>query len=757
MARNEQESSHFIRTMIENDLQQGRVREVVTRFPPEPNGYLHIGHVKAIVLNFGMAEEFGGRCHLRFDDTNPVKEDLEYVEAIQRDIRWLGFDWGEHLYYASDYFERMYGWAEQLIRQGQAYVDSQTEDEIRATRGTVTEPGTPSPWRDRSPEENLDLFRRMRAGEFPDGAHVLRARIDMASPNMKMRDPLLYRIRHAHHHRTGDAWCIYPFYDYAHPLSDAIEGITHSLCTLEFENNRELYDWVLDALGFEEPRPHQTEFARLSLTHVVTSKRKLLALVQGGYVSGWDDPRMPTIAGARRRGYRPEALRAFVERVGMSRATSTVDHALLEHTVRDDLNTEAPRVLAVARPLEVVVENWPEGEVDHLDASYWPHDVPKQGSRRVPFGKRLYIERDDFEEHPPKGFHRLAPGREVRLRYAYLLTCTGVEKDDTGEIVRLRGTIDPDSRGGVAPDGRKVPGTIHWVSADHALPAELRLYGRLFRDEQPTGDPDSLDPESRVVTRGWVEPSVADDPPDQRYQFERLGYFWRDADSRPDALVFGRIVALKDSWAKVQKAPAPAPKPARAEPPPPPPPPEAHRELDAAQRRFADAWVARGVSEPDAALLAAEDALRALFLDAVAAHDAPRSIARWIVNDVQRERKERGDEPLPFGGAEIGRLAALVDDGTLTSTAAKEVFAVLAREGGDPRRIVDERGLARVADEGVLAPVVRRVVQAHPDHAARYRENPRLMGFFVGQVMKETAGKADPQLVQRLLRDQLER
>lgn len=753
MARMEPESSHFIRTMIENDLRQGRVREVVTRFPPEPNGYLHLGHVKAIVLNFGMAEEFGGRCHLRFDDTNPVKEDEEYVEAIQRDIRWLGFDWGEHLYHASDGFDQMYAFAERLVLEGKAYVDSQSEEEIRATRGTVTEPGVPSPYRDRSPEENLDLLRRMRAGEFPDGAHVLRARIDMASPNMKMRDPLLYRIRHARHHRTGDAWCIYPFYDYAHPISDALEGITHSLCTLEFENNRELYDWVLDAVGFEEPRPHQTEFARLNLNHLVMSKRKLLALVQGGYVSGWDDPRMPTIAGARRRGYRPEALRAFVERVGMSRATSTVDIGLLEHTVRDDLNTEAPRVMAVARPLEVVLENWPEGEVDILDASHWPHDVPKEGSRPVPFAKRLYIERDDFAEHPPPGFHRLAPGAEVRLRYAYLITCTAVEKDEAGEVVRLRCTVDRASRGGVAPDGRKVRGTLHWVSADHALPAELRLYGRLFRDEQPTGDPESLDPASLVVQRGFVEPSVASDPPDRRYQFERLGYFWRDPDSRPDALVFNRVVPLKDSWTKTS-APAPSPRPSRGAPPP-PPPPEAHRELDAEQRRFADAWIARGVSEADAALLATEDTLRALFLDAVAAYDAPRSVAHWIVNDVQRARKERGNEPLPFGGAEIGRLAALLDAGTVTSAAAREVFAVLARDGGDPQRIVEERGLARVADEAALAPVVRRVVDGHPDHAARYRENPRLMGFFVGQVMKETGGTADPQLVQKLLREQL--
>lgn len=755
MARTETESSHFIRTMIENDLRQGRVNEVITRFPPEPNGYLHLGHVKAIVLNFGMAEEFGGRCHLRFDDTNPLKEDEEYVEAIQRDIRWLGFDWGEHLYHASDYFERMYLLAEQLIIDGKAYVDSQTEEQIRATRGTVTEPGVPSPWRDRPAEESLDLFRRMRAGEFPDGAHVLRARIDMASPNMKMRDPLLYRIRHACHHRTGDEWCIYPFYDYAHPLSDAFEDITHSLCTLEFENNRELYDWVLDATGFEEPRPHQTEFARLNLNHMVMSKRKMLALVQGGYVSGWDDPRMPTIAGARRRGYRPEALRAFVDRVGIARAASTVDLGLLEHTVRDDLNTEAPRVLAVARPLEVLIEDWPDDRIDLLDASLWPHDVPKEGSRPVPFGKRLYIDRDDFMENPPAGFHRLAPGREVRLRYAYLITCTRVEKDEHGNVVRLHCTHDPASRGGVAPDGRKVRGTIHWVSADRAVPAELRLYGRLFRDEQPTGDPDSLDPESLVVEQGFVEPFVAEGSDDQRYQFERLGYFWQDQDSRPDALVFNRIVPLKDSWTRVRAA-EPAPERKARHAPPPPPPPSAHRELDPEQQRFADSWVARGVSEADASLLASDEVLKRLFLEAVQTHDAPRSVAHWLVNDVQRARKEREDEHLPFGGTEIGRLAALLDEGSITSAAAREVFAVLVEQGGDPRQIVEERGLKRVDDAETLEPVVRRIVEAHPDQVARYRDNPRLLGFFVGQVMKETSGKADPQLVQRLLREQLE-
>jgi glutaminyl-tRNA synthetase len=548
----------FIRAIVAADVAAGTYGgRVVTRFPPEPNGYLHIGHAKSICLNFGIAEEFGGVCHLRFDDTNPETESMEYVEAIQDAVRWLGFDWGPHLYFASDYYEQFYEFAVRLIREGKAYVDSLSEEEIRAYRGTVTEPGRESPYRNRSVAENLDLFARMRAGEFPDGAHVLRAKIDMASPNMKLRDPILYRIRHVRHYRTGDAWCIYPMYDFAHPLSDAIEGITHSLCTLEFENNRAIYDWLLDQL-FPEPRPHQYEFARLELDYTVMSKRKLLQLVEEGLVNGWDDPRLPTIAGLRRRGVTPEAIRTFAERVGVARVNSRVEYELLEHCIREDLNTRAPRVMAVLRPLKLVITNYPADRVEWLDAPYWPHDVPKEGSRPVPFTRELYIEQDDFTENPPPGYHRLAPGREVRLRHAYIVRCTDVIKDPaTGEIRAIHGTYDPTTLK-ANPSDRKVPGTIHWVSATHALPAEVRLYDRLFLKANPDDVEegktfkDYLNPNSLIVlTDARIEPAVANDPPGSRYQFERQGYFVSDmVDSRPGHLVYNRIVTLRDTWAK---------------------------------------------------------------------------------------------------------------------------------------------------------------------------------------------------------------
>ncbi len=558
----------FIREMVERDRAAGRHGgRVVTRFPPEPNGYLHIGHAKSICLNFGLALENGGVCHLRFDDTNPETEDLEFVESIQRDVRWLGFDWGRNLFFASDHFERLYDLAVELIRRGQAYVCSLNEDEIREYRGTVTEPGRNSPYRDRSVEENLDLLARMRAGEFADGAHVLRAKIDMAAPNMKMRDPLLYRIKRATHYRRGDAWSIYPMYDFAHPLSDAIEGITHSLCTLEFENNRDIYDWLVDTLveSFPDP-PRQTEFARLNLTYTLMSKRKLLELVERKLVAGWDDPRLPTLAGLRRRGFTPEALRDFCERIGVAKANSTVDVALLEHCQREDLNPRVPRVLCVLRPLKLVIENYPEDQVEELEAPFYPQDVPQEGARKVPFSRILYIERDDFAENPPKGFHRLSPGREVRLRYAYFVRCESVVKDPaTGEILEVRCTYDPATRGGSAPDGRKVPGTLHWVSAAQSLPVEVRIYDRLFRVERPdleeAGFEAVLNPRSlEALTGSRIEPGGMGKELGERLQFERQGYFFRDPiDSSPDRPVFNRIVPLRDSWApEAQKQPATA-------------------------------------------------------------------------------------------------------------------------------------------------------------------------------------------------------
>jgi glutaminyl-tRNA synthetase len=558
---------NFIREIIRDDVAHGRqAGQVVTRFPPEPNGYLHIGHAKAISVDFGAAAEFGGRCHLRFDDTNPVTEDTEYVDAIRRDIEWLGYDWGEHLYFASDYFSKLYEYAVQLIRDGKAYVDSLTSEEIREYRGNFYNKGKNSPYRDRSVEDNLDLFERMKSGEFADGEHVLRAKIDMHSTNLNLRDPPLYRIRKTPHHRTGDAWCIYPMYDYAHAVSDAIEGITHSLCSLEFEDHRPLYDWCVAQLrdrihaDFDHDRtPRQIEFARLELGYMITSKRRLRKLIEDGHVDGWDDPRMPTLAGMRRRGFTPEAIRNLCERVGVSKRDGVIDISLFEHAVREHLNAITPRVMGVLRPLEVVIENFPEGHEEVFDAPLHPED-PSYGTREVKLTRTVYIERDDFREDAPKKWFRLAPGREIRLRYACLITCTGVEKDDSGEVVRLRAKWDSNSRGGTSPDGRRVRGTSHWVSKDHAVPAEARIYDRLFSAENPLNVEegqtyiDNLNPNSLEVLSGArVEPYLASAEPGQRFQFERIGYFCVDGDSSPGGLVFNRTISLRDSWAKLEK------------------------------------------------------------------------------------------------------------------------------------------------------------------------------------------------------------
>ncbi len=549
-------ATDFIRAAVAEDTASGRFGgRVVTRFPPEPNGYLHIGHAKAISIDFGLAQEFGGRCHLRFDDTNPTKEEVEYVESIKEDIRWLGFDWGEHLYFASDYFEQLYQWAVELIKKGKAYVDDLTPDETREYRGTLTEPGKDSPYRNRSVQENLDLFARMRAGEFPDGSRTLRAKIDMASPNLNLRDPVMYRIRKTSHHRTGDRWCIYPMYDWAHGQSDSYEKVTHSLCTMEYEDHRPLYDWFLDALEIYHPR--QIEFARLNLSHTIVSKRKLLQLVNEGAVDGWDDPRMPTLSGMRRRGYTPEAIREFCERVGVAKNQNLIELALLEHCVREDLNRRAPRVMSVLRPLKLVIENYPEGKIEELEAVNNPEDAA-MGTRAVPFSRELWIEQEDFRENPPPKYFRLVPGGEVRLRYAYIVKCTGVVHDErTGEVVEVRCTYDPESRSGTS-DGRRVKGTIHWVSAQHAVPAEVRLYDTLFLVPRPDEDEDwkrHVNPNSlERLTGSVVEPSLADAAPGGHYQFERMGYFSVDPTSAPSRLVFNRTVTLRDTWAKIEKA-----------------------------------------------------------------------------------------------------------------------------------------------------------------------------------------------------------
>jgi glutaminyl-tRNA synthetase len=775
----------FIRAIVADDLRAGKFGEIVTRFPPEPNGFLHIGHAKSIVLNFGIAAETGGRCHLRFDDTNPETEDEAYVRSIVDTVRWLGYDWGEHLYFAADYFERMYRYAEFLVGRGMAYVDSSSEEEIREARGTVTEPGRPTAFRDRGVEENLELFRRMRAGEFPDGSQVLRAKIDLASPNMLLRDPILYRIRHAHHYRTGDAWCIYPLYDYAHPIEDAIEGITHSLCTLEFEINRALYDWVVD--GWQEfvkseggtPfRPRQYEFARGNVEYTITSKRKLLELVKGGHVSGWDDPRMPTIAALRRLGCPPEALRAFWEAAGVTKASQRIEMTRLEHAMRDRLNHTAPRVQCVLRPLKVVITNYPEGAAEELDAPFWPHDVPNEGSRPLPFARELFIERDDFMEDPPKGYHRLAPGREVRLRYAYFIRCDEVVRNEAGEVVELRCTYDPATRGGSAPDGRTVKGTIHWVSAAHALPCEVRLYDRLFTVPDPdTREADFrefLNPESLVVVRdARVEPGVRGDAPGSRYQFERLGYFCSDVvDSRPDALVFNRTVTLRDTWAKSAGAGSAAPAAAKPEPKKAGPreapaaggeakprpraaAAEAPRtpELEARRRRYE---AELGLSAEEAEVVTRAEEIAELFEATVGLGARPKSVASWIVNVLLLELRERGINSLAFGAADLRAVIGLVEDGTISSGAGRTVLAELAREGGDPLQIVERRGLRQVSDAGALAPAVDEVLAANAAKAEEFRGGKTgLMGFFVGQVMRRTGGSANPEVVRGLLEERL--
>ena len=763
----------FIRTIVRDDLAGGKhPGGVVTRFPPEPNGFLHIGHAKSICLNFGVAREFGGQCNLRFDDTDPAKEDTLYVEAIKDNIRWLGFDWGEGLYNASDYFEDLYRFAVQLIERGGAYVCSLSEAEIRETRGTVTEPGRESPYRGRGVAENLDLFGRMRNGEFPDGAHVLRARIDMASPNMKMRDPVIYRIRHVTHHHTGDAWPIYPMYDFAHPLSDALEGVTHSLCTLEFENNREFYDWILEQVDVPST-PRQIEFARLNLDYTVMSKRRLLELVEEKHVAGWDDPRMPTLAGLRRRGYTPDAIRNFCHSVGIAKSDNTVEMGQLEYFIRDDLNRKAPRVLAVEQPLKVVLTNYPEGRVEELEAPYYPHDVPGEGSRTLPFSRELYIERDDFLEEPPKGYHRLAPGREVRLRYAYIIRCDEVVKDpDTGAVRELRCSYDPETRSGSDKSGKKVQGTIHWVSAAQALEAELHLYDRLFSVPDPQGDPNRdyrelLNPKSLETVQGLVEPSLGSARPGDRFQFERLGYFCVDTDSAGDALVFNRIVTLRDSWLKIvqrgsgnasrrSRRPQAVPKSA-AQVPVERKSPE-HAELTPAQRSRMEHYRDRlGLVAGDAVLLASDDDLAGFFEEAVRAHDNAKSVTNWIVNELRAHLKENTLDSLPVTAAALAELVALIDGQTISGNAAKQVFAEMVAQGGRPADIVERLGLRQVVDAAQLEPVVDAVITANPDNVALYRQGKtNLLKFFVGQVLKSTQGKANPRLVNELLRAKLD-
>lgn len=779
--------SNFLEEILAADAERGTYGgRVLTRFPPEPNGYPHVGHAMSICLNFGLAEKFGGQTNVRYDDTNPETERQEYADALLDAVTWLGFD-PKAVLFTSDYFEPLYAWAVQLVQDGKAYVDSQDGEAIRQQRGTVTEPGTNSPYRDRPADESLRLLDEMRRGLHPDGAHVLRAKIDMAHPNMKMRDPLMYRIRRGvPHYRRGLDWSIYPLYDWAHGQSDAIEGVTHSLCTLEFDVNRELYDWYLDALGIAAPRNRQYEFARLNLDYTVTSKRKLLLLVNEGHVSGWDDPRMPTVAGMRRRGIRPEALRRFVERVGVSKVNGRVDLALFEHIVRDDLNALAPRVLAVARPVRLTLTNWPAGKTETREAPYWPHDVtPPEGAplaRPLSFSGQLWIDRDDVSLDPPKGWKRLAVGADIRLRHAYVIHVDEVVTDAAGEVVEVKATYYPDSAGGGADEARKARGVVQWVDAATAVPATFRLYDRLFAvpapedagreaasdDEAKAAFLATLTPHSLVETQGFVEASVAAGPTDARYQFERTGFFWQDPlDTRPDALVFNRIVTLKDGWAPVDASAqagtsaSPAPEASKrasatpsAVPARKPEPVSAADVLDGKARERFDALVAAGAGREDAAVMAQDPALVELFAAADIAGGDAKALGTLVAQDARRLRAAHPG--LRFDPREVGRVAALVAERRLSPTGAREVLEALAGGEHGVDALVAARGLAVVSDDAALRPHVDAVLAAHPEEAARFRAGEaKLIGFLTGQAMRRAGKGADARRVGELLREAL--
>ncbi len=746
------ESKDFLRTIVEEDLGSGKYKEVHTRFPPEPNGFPHIGHAKSICINFGIARDYHGLCNLRMDDTNPTTEDTKYVEALKDAVEWLGFEWDNSVRYTSDYFPELYDYAVELIKMGKAYVDSLSEDEIREYRGTVTEPGKRSKYAERSVEENLDLFERMKNGEFKDGEHVLRAKIDMSAANMKMRDPLLYRIRHAHHYRAGDKWHVYPMYDFGHCLSDYIEGITHSICTLEFENNRDIYDWVLDTLGLKSPRPYQHEFARLAINYTVMSKRKLLELVNEGKVSGWDDPRMPTIAGYRRRGYTPESIINFCDQIGIAKANSTVDVAQLEFCIRDDLNTKVPRVMCVLDPLKVTIENY-EGS-EELDAPYYPHDVPKEGSRKIPFSREIYIERDDFMENPSKGYFRLTPEQPVRLRHAYIITCKEVIKDADGNIIEIKAEYHPDSKSGSDTSGIKVKSAIQWVDAAEAKRVEVRLYDRLFKDEAPDGvediNPDSL----KVIKDALIEPAVILEKPDERFQFERQGYFYADPiDYTDEAPVFNKIVGLKDSWSKKKKTTEPTPKP------------QAKKvqidgevvPMSEAEQALFDKYTSElGLNTEVANTLARDEHLSSFYEESLSILNSPVALANIVANEVARELKQMQSSELKFNAKQISELVKMIDDETISSKIAKQVFEEMVKSGENPTQIVEAKGLVQISDPAKILPIIDEVIAKNPDNVEKFKAgNTKLLGFFVGQVLKTTGGKANPKVVNELVAEKL--
>ncbi len=738
----------FLRRVVEEDLESNKYNQIVTRFPPEPNGFPHIGHAKSISINFGIAKDYNGLCNLRMDDTNPTTEDTQYVEALKDAVEWLGFKWNGDVRYTSDYFERLYNYAIELIKMGKAYVDSTSEEEMRELRGTVTKAGKRSKYARRSVEENLDLFERMKNGEFAEGEHILRAKIDMSSPNMKMRDPLMYRIRHAHHFRAGDKWAIYPMYDFAHCLSDYIEGVTHSICTLEFENNRDIYDWVLDTLGLEPPRPYQHEFARLNINYTVMSKRKLLELVEGGYVSGWDDPRLPTIAGYKRRGYTPESILNFCNSIGVAKANSMVDVAQLEFAIRDDLNSKVPRVMSVLDPLKITITNY-EG-IEEIDAPYYPHDVPKEGTRKLPFSKEIYIDRSDFSENPEKGYFRLTPNQPVRLKYAYIISCKEVIKDANGDVVEIKAEYHPDSKSGQDTSGIKVKSAIQWVEANMAKKIEVRLYDRLFKTETPEGVED-INPNSlKIIKDALIEPAVITQKPDVRFQFEREGYFYADpieySDEKP---LFNKIVGLKESSSKKKKAPKPR---AKVEP--------KSVQIDGEVTPMTpeeEALFARYTSELKlnsevANTLARDNQLSSFYEEALLALNSPVSIANIVTNDVARELKQKEINELKFSAKDIAELVKMIDDELISSKIAKQVFEEMNKRGENPREIVASKGLVQISDPAVLLPIIDEVIAKNPENVEKFRGgNTKLLGFFVGQVLKATKGKGNPKVVNELV------
>ena len=752
------EHKDFLRTIVDEDLKSGKYKKIITRFPPEPNGFPHIGHAKSICINFGIARDYNGCCNLRMDDTNPTTEDTKYVEALKDAVKWLGFDWNDDVYFTSDYFSKIYDYAIELVKMGKAYVDSLNEEEIREYRGTVNKAGRRSIYAERSIEENLDLLERMKKGEFKEGEHILRAKIDMSAANMKMRDPLLYRIRHAHHFRTQDEWCIYPMYDFAHCLSDYIEGVSHSICTLEFENNRDIYDWVLNTLNIVPPRPYQHEFARLGINYTVMSKRKLLELVNGNYVNGWDDPRLPTIAGYKRRGYTPESILNFCDQIGIAKANSMVDVSQLEFCIRDDLNTKVPRVMCVLAPLKVTIENYVGSE--EIEASYYPHDVLKDGFRKIPFSKVIYIEREDFEENPPKDYNRLTLEQPVRLRHAYIITCKEIIKDATGNIVEIKAEYHSDSKSGSDTSGIKVKSAIQWVDAAQAKEIEVRLYDRLYSYEAPDGLED-LNPNSlHIIKNALVEPAVITDKADVRFQFERQGYFYADPiDYTDEKPVFNKIVGLKDSWAKKTKV---VENIAKIEVTP----KQETKNLQVVgevtpmsenEKALFDRYTNElKLNNEVANILARDEKLSSFYEEALSKLNSPVSIANIVANEVAKELKEKQASELKFTASEIAELIKMVDDEIISNKIAKQIFEEMTQAGVNPTEIVEDKGLVQISDPSIILPIIDEIISKNPDNVEKFKAgNTKLLGFFVGQVLKATGGKANPQVVNELVAEKL--